>query len=211
MLTSSLLTLAKTALSRNVLTIVRNSSYKSSISLDKLYPKSNLDLTGKFSNEKLTSNKDEFSGYIPIEKLQIKHNTCSKPGGQHVNKTQTGVEIRFHVDTSEWIPKWIREKIKEKHVNRLTKDGYFVVKSEKTRKALLNQADCLERIRSVIFEASQKPRGLSEEEKNKIEIDKKIADGKRLLEKRKQSENKSQRRRAFYDATYDYYGREKVF
>ena len=26
----------------------------------------------------------------------------------------SGVEIRFHVDTADWIPSWIREKFKEK-------------------------------------------------------------------------------------------------
>ena len=29
----------------------------------------------------------------------------------------TSVEIRFHLDSADWIPKWIREKIKEKVVN----------------------------------------------------------------------------------------------
>jgi hypothetical protein len=46
-----------------------------------------------------------------------------------------------------------------------------VIKSEKTRKAMLNQADCLERIRAMIFEAGQKPRSLSEDDKTKIEIE----------------------------------------
>ena len=56
-------------------------------------------------------------------------------------------------------------------MNRLTKDGYFIVKSEKTRKAILNQADCLEKIRAYIFEASQKPRELTKDELLKIEIE----------------------------------------
>ncbi len=47
----------------------------------------------------------------------------------------------------------------------------MIVKSEKTRKALLNQADCLEKIRAMIFEASYKPRGLTESELQKIEIE----------------------------------------
>ncbi len=83
------------------------STYKSSISLDKLYPSSNLDLTAKLS--KFTNDNDEqFSGYIPIgfmikknflynnpselflsqDKLQISNKLSSKPGGQHVNKSK---------------------------------------------------------------------------------------------------------------------------
>lgn len=56
-------------------------------------------------------------------------------------------------------------------MNRINKEGYMVVRSDKTRKAILNQADCMERIRALIHEASQKPRGLSEDEKIKIEIE----------------------------------------
>lgn len=28
-------------------------------------------------------------------------------------EVQTGVEIRFHVDSSDWIPEWIRTKLKQ--------------------------------------------------------------------------------------------------
>jgi hypothetical protein len=56
-------------------------------------------------------------------------------------------------------------------MNRINKEGYLVMKSEKTRKAMLNQADCIERIRALVFECGQKPRGLSEDEKLKIEIE----------------------------------------
>lgn len=47
----------------------------------------------------------------------------------------------------------------------------MIVKSEKTRKAMLNQADCLEKIRALIFEASVVPRGLDAEELVKIETE----------------------------------------
>jgi peptidyl-tRNA hydrolase ICT1 len=86
------------------------------------------------------------------------------------SKANSGIEIRFHVDTANWIPEWIRQKLKEKYNSKITKDGYFIVTSEKTRKNLLNQADCLDRIRECIREASREPRGLDEHEKLKIEI-----------------------------------------
>lgn len=58
-----------------------------------------------------------------------------------------------------------------KQINRINKEGYLIVRSEKTRKALLNQADCLEQIRSMIHQASFKPRGLSQDEQLKIQIE----------------------------------------
>ena len=47
----------------------------------------------------------------------------------------------------------------------------MIVRSEKTRKALLNQADCLEQIRSMIHQASYQPKGLSQDEQIKIQIE----------------------------------------
>ena len=41
--------------------------------------------------------------------------------------------------------------------DRVTKDGFLVVQSAKTRSQMLNQADCLDRIRAVIRKAATKP------------------------------------------------------
>ena len=79
--------------------------------------------------------------------------------------------MRFHLDSADWIPKRIRDKLKETQINRMNKEGFLIFKSEKTRKAMLNQADCLEQIRAVVFEAGKRPRGLSEMELNKIETE----------------------------------------
>lgn len=53
----------------------------------------------------------KFNGYIPIEKLTISYNRSSGPGGQHVNTTNTKVEIRFKVKDATWLPSEIRNKL----------------------------------------------------------------------------------------------------
>ena len=75
-------------LTNKFLYTIRN-GYKSSISLDKLYPKTNLDILAKPDVKFLSnSNNDEaFSGYIPMDKVEIRKTGSSKPGGQHVNKS----------------------------------------------------------------------------------------------------------------------------
>jgi len=37
--------------------------------------------------------------------------------------------------------------------DNISKDGYFIIRSDKTRLRMLNQADCLDRIRTMIFNA----------------------------------------------------------
>ena len=60
------LSLTRSILGNKILSNFMRNVYKSSISLENLYPKSNLDITARFSDEKLVSNQNEFTGYIPI-------------------------------------------------------------------------------------------------------------------------------------------------
>ena len=41
---------------------------------------------------------------------------------------------------------------------RVTKEGFFVVRSDMTRKQMLNQADCLNKLRNMIYRASELPK-----------------------------------------------------
>lgn len=115
------------------------------------------------------STDEEFNGTIPIEDLQISYSRSSGPGGQNVNKVNSKVEIRFHVCSAKWIPDWIKAQLMEKESGRMTKDGYLVVSSEKTRKQILNQADCLAKLRTLIWESSVKPHEPTAEELKKLQ------------------------------------------
>lgn len=95
--------------------------------------------------------------------------------------------MRFNVDEASWIPDWIKPRLKEQQPNRVTKNGDFVVTSEKTRKQILNQADCLDKIRNMIFQASVLPKELTPEQKALIKKRQEAADKRRIEEKRRRS------------------------
>lgn len=48
-------------------------------------------------------------------------------------------------------------------MNKLTKDGYLVMRSEKTRSQQLNLADALQRLRLLIWKATEPEQEPSEE------------------------------------------------
>lgn len=48
--------------------------------------------------------------------------------------------------------------------NRINKDGYLILQSEKTRKQILNQADCLDKLRSIVRTACKKEKVPSAED-----------------------------------------------
>lgn len=52
-----------------------------------------------------------FTGYIPVEELDITYSTSSGPGGQNVNKVNTKVDLRFKVESAQWLNEEIRQKL----------------------------------------------------------------------------------------------------
>lgn len=46
-----------------------------------------------------------------MNKVEVKYSRSSGPGGQHVNKVDTKVDLRFHVESSTWIPDAVRDRM----------------------------------------------------------------------------------------------------
>ncbi|XP_023646449.1 large ribosomal subunit protein mL62 [Paramormyrops kingsleyae] len=101
---------------------------------------------------------------IPMDRLTVTYSRSSGPGGQHVNKVNTKAEIRFHVQTADWIPDDVRNKIIIQNKNRINKVGELLVTSEASRSQQQNLNDCLQKIQDIIAEASQKPHEPTEED-----------------------------------------------
>lgn len=62
-----------------------------------------------------------------MEQIQITYSKSSGPGGQNVNKVNTKVDLRFHLESASWISDSIKEKLAAKVI-------IFTLK-----KAVLNQ------------------------------------------------------------------------
>ncbi|XP_065080423.1 large ribosomal subunit protein mL62 [Ochlerotatus camptorhynchus] len=170
----------------------RNYSFKSDISLDKIYPSSNLRL---YTPPPPSSSGDKFNGFIPLDKLEVTHSRSSGPGGQNVNTVSTKVDIRFHLESASWLPEGTRKRLAELQKNRVTKDGYLFVRSELTRSQQMNTADALEKLRNFIREA-EKPLAaeLSPETLERLRRRHEKAARERLAIKRSRSQTKVDRR-----------------
>lgn len=46
-----------------------------------------------------------------MNNVTVTYSRSSGPGGQNVNKLDTKVDLRFHVQTAEWIPESVRGKM----------------------------------------------------------------------------------------------------
>ncbi|XP_054833218.1 peptidyl-tRNA hydrolase ICT1, mitochondrial [Eublepharis macularius] len=131
-----------------------SSDFRSEYSLDKLYPpqqksSSNTELTKKNVPD------------IPVDRLSVSYCRSSGPGGQNVNKVNTKAEIRFLLASADWIAEDVRQKMAVMHKNKISKSGELIITSEVSRYQMRNLADCLQKLRDLIAEATEKPQVVS--------------------------------------------------
>uniref|UniRef100_A0A8C7YGJ0 Large ribosomal subunit protein mL62 n=1 Tax=Oryzias sinensis TaxID=183150 RepID=A0A8C7YGJ0_9TELE len=132
--------------------------------------------------------------HIPAERLTVTYSRSSGPGGQHVNKVNTKAEVRFHVHTADWIPEDIRLKVIEKNRSRMNKAGELLVSSEVSRSQHRNLSDCLQKISTILAEASEKPHEPTAEDVAVRAARLKKRKEERLKQKKIHSETKQSRR-----------------
>ncbi len=82
---------------------------------------------------------------------------ASGPGGQHVNKTDSAVQLRFDVRNSPNLPDDVRARLQRLAGSRLTLDGVLIIIAERYRSQLRNREDAKERLLDLIREAAVPP------------------------------------------------------
>ncbi len=129
---------------------------------------------------------NEKSFLIPLEKLEIRSARSSGPGGQHVNKVETKIEIRFHLDSADWIPLSVRERMSRTFSSRINKNGEFILTCEESRSRSQNLENAISKLREMILSCWYAPKKriktkATRSSKEKRLSDKKLTSRKKLL------------------------------
>jgi ribosome-associated protein len=91
------------------------------------------------------------------DEVQVRAVRASGPGGQHVNKVSTAIELRFDVVGSPSLPERVRARLYDLAGNRLTQDGVIVMVAQSHRSQEMNRQDALGRLLDLIREAAKPP------------------------------------------------------
>jgi len=94
---------------------------------------------------------------IPLRELRFSFARSSGPGGQNVNKVNSKALLRWSVLHSPTLSEQLRQRLLSQFGHRITNDGELILSSERFRDAGRNVADCLEKLRTILREASQPP------------------------------------------------------
>jgi len=83
---------------------------------------------------------------------------ASGPGGQHVNKASTAVQLRFNVDASPGLPGYVKARLKALAGQRLTSEGDIIITSRESRSREQNRQEALDKLIELIEKAARRPK-----------------------------------------------------
>ena len=114
---------------------------------------------------------------------------ASGPGGQHVNKVATAVQLRFDVKNASGLTEDIRNRLVKLAGRKMTDQGVLIIEAKRFRTQEKNRQDALDRLVALIRLAVPRP-------KRRISTKPTKASKERLLAaKRHRSRIKRMRRR----------------
>ncbi len=130
---------------------------------------------------------------IPMHELRFRTSRSRGPGGQHVNRSETRVELLWDVRNSPSLSKTQRYRIEQALHNRIDKEGVLHLAASEHRSQQLNKQAVIERLVALVREATKPTR------KRLPTTPSEAAKEKRLREKRRRSEIKKARRKADFE------------
>jgi ribosome-associated protein len=126
---------------------------------------------------------------LPEAELMWRFSRSSGPGGQHVNTSDSQVELRFDLARTEALPEVWKQRALERLAGRLV-DGVVVVRASEHRSQWRNRETAAVRLAALLAEATAPP----PKPRNPTRIPRGINE-RRLREKKQRAETKRGRSR----------------
>jgi len=93
-----------------------------------------------------------------LPEITFQTSRASGPGGQNVNKTESRVELRFHLPNSQLLNEHQKQLLLEKLAPRLTADGFLLLVAQDDRSQLRNKDLVLTRFYELLQRSLRRPK-----------------------------------------------------
>lgn len=127
-----------------------------------------------------------------LHEVTYKATRSSGPGGQHVNKTSTRVELYWNLEESQAVSDAEKALLRTALESRINREGQIVLSASRTRSQLKNKREVTDKFIKLLERKVQPPR-VRKKTRTPASVKR-----KRLKNKRFTSEKKANRRRPDY-------------
>jgi ribosome-associated protein len=130
-------------------------------------------------------------GHIDFsDEFEFKTSRSSGPGGQHVNKTETRVTLRFNVLDSKYLSPDQKERILEKLSGQINSEGELLIHTEETRSQVKNKEICVLKFYELLSNALKKVKKRIPTKPSKAVVKKRMEDKRKISERKERRRNK---------------------
>jgi len=91
---------------------------------------------------------------LPLHEISFNAITAGGPGGQHVNRSQTAIQLRFDIARSS-LPERIRQRLRGLAAGQVSNEGVLIITARNHRSQEQNRREALERLRELVLKASE--------------------------------------------------------
>jgi ribosome-associated protein len=124
---------------------------------------------------------------VPLSELVYTASRASGPGGQHVNTTDSRIQVRWNILETAALTETERARVRNKLASRLTESGDLILASDTHRSQRRNREEVTERLAAMLREALIPPKPRKKTKPTRASRE------RRLDEKRKKSRTKKDR------------------
>jgi ribosome-associated protein len=125
---------------------------------------------------------------IREDELEFSFIRGSGPGGQHINRAATAVQLRFDAANSPALSEAVRQRLTRLAGSRMTSEGMLILEARGSRSQDRNRQEALNRLVRLIRKAAQPPKRRRKTRPTRASQE------RRLRKKRRRSETKRRRR-----------------
>jgi ribosome-associated protein len=123
---------------------------------------------------------------VPETELEIRATRAGGPGGQHVNKVSTRIEVVWDVATSPSLADEQRSRLLARLASRLDRRGRLRVVSDASRSQRRNLETAVERLRETVRRALHVPKPRKPTRPSKAAVERRLETKKRRATKKKE-------------------------
>jgi ribosome-associated protein len=129
---------------------------------------------------------------LPEDALEFRYKRSTGPGGQHVNKTDSAVELRLDLATCHGLSAAVLERLHRLARRRISGQGVLIIHAQRFRSQERNREDAIARLVGLLREVEHPPAPRIPTRPTRASRERRLA-GKKAQSERKQGRGRMRR------------------